>query len=173
MNWILQTERLSLRRITSDDFSDLCGILQDAEVMYAWEHAFSDNEVYEWIDRNLCRYETDGFGCFAAVETSTGKLIGVIGPITEVIDNKPHIGLSYILAKAYWGKGYAFEGAKACLSYAFSKLKATRVIAEIRPMNEPSRKLAEKLGMQVESEITKYYYNQAMPHLVYACYSAI
>ncbi|MGI5857046.1 MAG: GNAT family N-acetyltransferase [Candidatus Merdivicinus sp.] len=40
----LETERLFLREMTSEDFQGLCGILQDPEVMYAYEHAFSDEE---------------------------------------------------------------------------------------------------------------------------------
>ena len=37
---ILETERLLLREMTTADFEPLCGILQDPEVMYAYEHAF-------------------------------------------------------------------------------------------------------------------------------------
>ena len=40
---ILETERLYLRKLNKDDFSNLCSILQDAQVMYAYEHAFSDD----------------------------------------------------------------------------------------------------------------------------------
>ena len=38
---ILETNRLLLREMTQDDFSDLAGMLQDPEVMYAYEHDFS------------------------------------------------------------------------------------------------------------------------------------
>ena len=62
MKAILETQRLSLREMTKDDFPALCKILQDAEVMYAYEHAFSDEEVVAWLDKNLTRYEKDGFG---------------------------------------------------------------------------------------------------------------
>ena len=60
---ILTTSRLILRRLTQNDYPALCKILQDAEVMYAYEHAFSDEEVQEWLDRQLSRYEKYGFGC--------------------------------------------------------------------------------------------------------------
>lgn len=48
---ILETERLYLRKMEQSDYSALCKILQDEEVMYAYEHAFSDEEVQEWLDR--------------------------------------------------------------------------------------------------------------------------
>lgn len=47
---ILETQRLTLREMTQDDYADLCKILQDKEVMYAYEHAFSDEEAQAgWI----------------------------------------------------------------------------------------------------------------------------
>lgn len=51
MEWILQSDRLGFRKITKDDFNNLCVFLQDIEVMYAWDHAFSDEEVNEWIEK--------------------------------------------------------------------------------------------------------------------------
>lgn len=45
----LETERLRLRPLTDGDAEALRPILQDAEVMYAWEHTFSDEEVCAWI----------------------------------------------------------------------------------------------------------------------------
>ena len=49
MNMIFETERLFARKLTKDDFGSLCRILQDPEVMYAYEHAFSDAEVNSWL----------------------------------------------------------------------------------------------------------------------------
>ncbi|SHK88945.1 GNAT family N-acetyltransferase [Desulforamulus aeronauticus] len=168
MQWILQSERLAFRKIDRDDFKDLCTMLQDIEVMYAWEHAFTDEEVYEWIDKNLIRYENEGFSYFAAIEKATGKFVGVIGPLIEEIDGIPYTGIAYILNKNFWCKGYAVEGAKACMDYAFAKLNADKVIAQIRPNNFPSRKVAEKLGMKIESEYTKHYNGSDMLHLIYS-----
>ena len=48
---ILETRRLYLRRLTQEDFDALCRTLQDPEAMYAYEHAFSDEEVQQWLDR--------------------------------------------------------------------------------------------------------------------------
>ena len=62
---ILETERTYLRKIEQSDFSALCKILQDKEVMYAYEHAFCCEEVQEWLDKQLKRYNEDGFGLWA------------------------------------------------------------------------------------------------------------
>lgn len=47
---ILETERLLLRGLEQGDFKDVCKLLQDDEVMYAYEGAFNDQEVQTgWI----------------------------------------------------------------------------------------------------------------------------
>lgn len=65
---ILRTPRLYMRKIQTDDYSSVCSILQDIDVMYAWEHAFSDEEVVQWIDENIMRYNRDGYSYWAVIE---------------------------------------------------------------------------------------------------------
>lgn len=168
MEWIIESERLLLRKITKADFSDLKHILQDIETMYAWEHAFSDDEVSEWIDKNLARYESDGFSYLAAIHRATGQLVGVMGPLIETVEGIRHMGVAYILDKQYWGQGYATEGARACMEYAFHTLNATEVIAEIRPENLPSQRVAQRLGMNVTGQFIKHYNGKDMLHLIYS-----
>ena len=76
---ILETERLRLRELTAEDRPALCAILQDAEVMYAYAHAFSDREVDDWLQNQLDRYRRDGFGLWAVVRKSDGAVIGQCG----------------------------------------------------------------------------------------------
>ncbi len=68
---VLQTERLILRRMEQSDFGALCRVLQDEKAMYAYEHAFDDREVQEWLDRQIGRYQQYGFGLWAAVHEET------------------------------------------------------------------------------------------------------
>ncbi len=76
---ILETERLIIRKLSQNDFDDLAIMLKDVDVMYAWEHGFSDEEVQEWLNNNIKRYEETGMGYFAAINKETGKLVGQIG----------------------------------------------------------------------------------------------
>ena len=64
---ILETERLYLREMNQSDLGSLCKILQDEDAMYAYEGAFSDTEVQEWLDRQISRYQKWGFGLWAVV----------------------------------------------------------------------------------------------------------
>ena len=58
------------------DYKALSQILQDEETMYAYEGAFSDKEVQEWLDRQIRRYKKWGFGLWAVILKETGDFIG-------------------------------------------------------------------------------------------------
>ncbi len=72
---ILETKRLYLREMNPSDFNSLCRILQDEKAMYAYEGAFSDQEVQEWLDRQIYRYQKWNFGLWAAILKETDKMI--------------------------------------------------------------------------------------------------
>lgn len=74
--WILETERLYLRKLTQDDFDSLCKIMQDEETMYAYNGAYSDSETQEWLDKKFIHYEKHGFGLWAVVLKETNEMIG-------------------------------------------------------------------------------------------------
>ena len=76
---ILETERLYMREMSQSDFGAICKILQDEETMYAYEGAFSDSEVREWIDRQISRYRRWGYGLWAVCLKETGELAGQCG----------------------------------------------------------------------------------------------
>lgn len=73
---ILETGRLLLRELSPQDLPALCRVLQDEAAMYAYEHAFSLEEVNAWLNRQLERYEQYGFGLWAVLLRNTGEVIG-------------------------------------------------------------------------------------------------
>lgn len=165
---ILETKRLYLRKMEQSDYSALCKILQDEEVMYAYEHAFSDEEVQEWLDRQRKRYEDYGFGLWLVVLKDTDEVIGQCGLTMQECNGKQVIEIGYLFQKAYWHKGYATEAAVACKKYAFETLKAKEVFSIIRDNNIPSQKVAKRNGMKVVDQFVKHYYGIDMPHLVFS-----
>ena len=48
---VLQTERLMLREMRDSDYDALCLMLRDADVMYAYAHAFDEAESRQWLAR--------------------------------------------------------------------------------------------------------------------------
>ena len=135
--------------------------------MYAWEHAFSDDEVTKWINENIMRYDRDGYSDWSVIEKSSNDLVGVCGLISEQADGENYVGIGYIFNKKYCGNGYAVESAKACADYALNVLKLNEVIAQIRPDNVSSRRVAEKLGMSIKKEFIRKYIGKDVPHLLY------
>ena len=78
-NRIVETERLYMREMEQTDFDSLCNILQDEDTMYAYEGAFSDDEVREWLDRQISRYHQWNFGLWAVILKDTDEMIGQCG----------------------------------------------------------------------------------------------
>ncbi|WP_418577667.1 GNAT family N-acetyltransferase [Hungatella sp.] len=164
---ILETKRLVLRRLRRSDYGALCLMLKDEEVMYAYEHAFEDWEAADWLDRQLMRYETYGFGLWAVVLKETGEVIGQCGLTMQEVGDSEVLEVGYLFRKEFWHHGYALEAAAACRDYAFEKLGAEAVYSIIRENNGPSRAVAERNGMTVCGSIVKHYYGLDMPHLLY------
>lgn len=107
MKTILETQRLILREMTPSDLSAICRVLQDKETMYAYEHAFSDEEAQVWLNNQLRRYREDGFGLWAAVSKESGEIIGQCGITLQDVNGEwvPEVG--YLFERAHWHKGYA------------------------------------------------------------------
>jgi len=165
---ILETERLYLREIQQTDYSALAEILQDEETMLAYEGAFTNEEVQQWLDRQLKRYQDDGFGLWAVILKETNKMIGQCGLSMQDANGKQVLEIGYLLNRAYWHNGYASEAAIACKEYAFSKLNADEVFSIIRDMNIASQKVALRNGMAIVEQFVKHYRGVDMPHYLFS-----
>lgn len=165
---IIETERLFLREITQNDFNDLCKILQDDDVMYAYEGSFSDEEVQQWLDKQLFRYENDGMGLWAVILKENNEMIGQCGLTIQHIPQGDVIETGYLFQKKYWHKGYATEAAKACNKYAFKKFGADEVFSIIRDTNTASQNVAIRNGMTRKGTFIKHYRGADMPHYIFS-----
>jgi hypothetical protein len=81
---------------------------------------------------------------FGVIEKESGEWIGRIGPWHPL--HWPTLEVGWGLRKAYWGQGYAFEAASACIDYAFDELGWDEVTHLIEDANTPSQTLATRLG---------------------------
>ena len=121
MEIIMETERLLLREMTDADLPALCRMLQDEEVMYAYAHAFSDEEAHDWLSRQQARYRQYGFGLWAVILKSSGEMIGQCGVTVQDCNGREVLEVGYLFCKDFWGQGYATESAQACRDYAFTQ----------------------------------------------------
>ena len=167
MKVILETRRLLLRELRQEDFDDACLLLQDPEVMYAYEGPFSREEVQAWLDKQLRRYREDGFGLWALVEKSSGTLIGQCGLTLQDYKGRRVPEIGYLLRRAYRHQGFAIEAARACREYAFQALGFREVYSIIRDTNFPSQQVALRNGMDLVDRMVKHYKGIDMPHLVF------
>ena len=165
---VLETERLYMREMTQSDFPLLCRHLQDSEVMYAFEHAYSDAEVQEGMDKQFQSYERNGFGVWAVILKESGELIGHCGLSMQPCEDREVLEIGYIFQKKYWHKGYATEAAIACREYAFEKLNADEVFSLIRDTNIASQNVAKRNGMSVRGRLVKQCYGVLMLHYIFS-----
>ena len=165
---VLDTARLILRHMNQNDYKSLCKILQDEAVMYAYNGVFSNNEVQEWLDRQLLRYRDFGFGLWAVVLKETNEMIGQCGLSVQPCKGRKVLEIGYLFQKACWHKGYASEAAKACKRYAFEHLKAQEVFSIINDTNAASKKVALRNGMSLIDTWQKRYRGMEMLCCLYS-----
>lgn len=161
---IIETKRLLLREMTENDFNALYQVLADSDIMMHYPYTFDDARVRGWINKNIERYQTFGFGLWAVCLKETGEMIGDCGLTMQVINGqiKPEIG--YHLRADKQRKGYAKEAAIAVRDWTFHHTPFNMVYSYMRDTNEPSIKTAISYGCkQVDefsdemNEITKVY----------------
>ena len=165
---MLESNRLIFRKITADDFDNLAVMLRNPEVMDAWEHTFTDEQIQKWIEKQIERYKKEIVGYFAVINKDTGEFIGQMGLMWNDFEELRVLEIGYMLKREYWGMGYANEGADALAKFAFDVIGVNKVYASIRLENQRSIRVAEKIGMIAESSFIKQYDGKDMEHIIYS-----
>lgn len=148
----LETDRLLLRMFRDEDFEQHALICSDPDVMrFLGEGRPLERwEAWRSMAMILGHWQLRGFGPWAVEERASGRLIGRIGFFQP--DGWPGFELGWVLGREFWGKGYASEGARRALDYAFNEMDRDHVISLIHPENTGSIKVAERLGESVEGK---------------------
>lgn len=103
--------------------------------------------------RYMGHWQIRGYGLWAVIERPTGRLIGHLGFLDP--EGGHGFELGWALARHAWGKGYALEGTRAAVHYAFTTLNRDHIACVIRPENTRSIRLAERLGGTLDREIVE------------------
>jgi RimJ/RimL family protein N-acetyltransferase len=142
----LETDRLTLRMLRESDFEPYAEMCADPEVMRYIGDGQPLARPMAW--RNLAlmvgHWALRGYGLWAVAERASGALVGRIG--FWYPDGWPGFELGWVLCRQFWGRGYATEGARAALTFAFTRLPQSQVISLIHPQNAASVRVAERLG---------------------------
>lgn len=157
---VLETQRLLMRKFEETDFERLFLLDSNPEVMkYIGIPPLSEpHESKKVIKMIQQQYVDNGIGRLAVIEKETGLLIGWSGLklLKEEINGyKDVYDLGYRFLPEKWGKGYAFEAAKASLDYGFHTLKTDTIYAHAHSENTGSNHILKKLGLEKTSEFTE------------------
>jgi RimJ/RimL family protein N-acetyltransferase len=149
----LETPRLVLRPFRASDLDAYARICADPEVMrhIGQGKTSSREETWRSMAFFLGHWELRGYGMWAAEEKATGTLVGRIGLHNP--EGWPGLEVGWLLDRSRWGQGFATEGARAAMQFAFEELKAPHLSSIIQPANRASIRVAEKLGMKLERPI--------------------
>ena len=145
---ILETERLVLREITTDDAAFILELINTPKFhKYIGDRGVRDVEAArEYVDdRYIKNYDTLGFGLYA-VCLKDGTPIGNCGFVKRDNFEFPDIGFAFL--PEHERKGYGWESAAAMVSYGKENFGFTKLLAITSLNNDASGKLLEKLGFE-------------------------
>lgn len=151
---VLETDRLVLRRLTSEDASFILELLNDP----SWIKNIGDKGVRtlgdarKYIEEGQnAMYERFGFCLYLVQLKEEGTPIGLCGLIKRDLLKDVDIGFAFL--PRYWSKGYAYEAASAVMEYGRSVLNLKKIVAITAPHNESSAKVLEKIGLKYHKMI--------------------
>jgi ribosomal-protein-alanine N-acetyltransferase len=144
---MLETERLQLRPMKSEDAYHLFQLNSDPEVVKFTGDGVSLNVADAQrilSDIVFPQYQKYKMGRFTVL-LKDGTYLGWCGlkyfPETDEVD------LGYRLLKRFWGQGFATEASFCSLKYGFEELNLKRILARAMPENLASIKVIQKVGM--------------------------
>jgi len=140
----LETERLVLRPPEIADLDAWAEMMADEETARFVGGAMPRESVFRVLATMTGHWALLGFGMFSVIEKSSGRWIGRLGPWNP--EGWPGREVGWGLSRQSWGKGYAAEGARAAMDWAFDHLGWDDVIHCVDPRNQNSIALAQRLG---------------------------
>jgi RimJ/RimL family protein N-acetyltransferase len=161
----LTTERLLLREHRPTDFA---AYWEHASDPLAREHLPATDKRTTWrmFNAGVGLWALTGSGWWTVELGETGELVGFVGAFFREIvleqfprggaDPDADVELGWSVLRQHWRRGYAREGAREALRWAFERYAARRAIAYIDPGNEPSIGVARAIGMHDDGDADFY-----------------
>jgi RimJ/RimL family protein N-acetyltransferase len=153
----LETDRLRLRSFRKSDLDDYAALNADREVLRylgagseSWDRGRSSRHLAFLVGH----WKLWDAGTWAVEHRETGAFLGMVGFSSP--EGWPGFELAWTLMRRAWGHGYATEGARAAMDYAFTVWKRDRIISLIAPENRASIRVAERLGETLQDRIDHY-----------------
>ena len=148
-NFVIRTPRMILRPWRDEDYAPYAALNADPEVRRYWPSTLSKEESDAQAAVIRKHIEEHGFGFWAAEAPGLARFIGFVGlkHVEPDLPFAPAIEAGWRLARNYWGRGFATEGAQASLADGFGRLGLQEIVSYAVAVNAPSRRVMERLGM--------------------------
>jgi RimJ/RimL family protein N-acetyltransferase len=145
----LDTPRLILRQWRDADVDAWAAMSADPRVMEHFPSTYTRAQAEASAAVFRAALERDGYGWWPIEVKGGAPFAGVI--VLQEIPFEAHftpaMEVGWWLAHEHWGHGYATEGARAALDYAFGELRRTEIVAITTPVNVRSQRVMQRLGM--------------------------
>ncbi len=157
--YIITTQRLGLRNWTLSDINPMTEISADPEVMRYFPFTRNKEQTTSFIQKMQELFDEKKYCYFAVDILETQEFIGFIGLCYQdyEVEFAPFVDIGWRLKPSVWGKGYAPEGAAACLKYGFEIIGLEKIYAVATKNNLPSIRVMEKIDMRREKEFIHPY----------------
>ena len=167
---ILETERLTLRKLRIDDAEDMFDYARRADVTtyLTWECHPDSAYTREYLQYVQKQYEDGEFYDWAVVHKGTGRMIGTCG-FTSFDDDNNAGELGYVLNPDFHGQGLMPEAVREVMKFGFLRLNLHRITARYMEGNLPSRRVMEKVGMSFEGTFRRAVYIKGDYRTVSSC----
>ena len=163
MNYLLtdeETERLTFRPLVEDDFDTWLPFFKDPIVAkyLAFDTSLNQQQLCEfWFEKALERYKNNTGGMNVLIDKQNGNFIGQSGLLIQDIEGEEVLEIGYSLLPQHRGKGFAFEAANKCKTFAFENNLAPALVSVIHVENDASKKVAIKNGMSYKKTIDDFH----------------
>ena len=148
--YIFQSDRLGFRNWEETDLDEMFEINSDKDVMEFFPAFPTKEQTAEFIERMNNQFLDSKFCYFAVDKLDNQEFIGFIGLSKQTYDANftPCIDIGWRIKSSEWNKGFATEGAKKCLDYAFNDLGIEKVYSVAPKINIKSEHIMNKIGMK-------------------------
>ncbi len=145
---VLQTDRLSLRRMSLDDAGFIVELLNDpAFLRFIGDKGVRNSEDARRyiVTGPMDSYQRHGFGLWLVELKGSNRPIGICGLLKR--ESLADVDLGFAFLPQYRSKGYAYESAAAVMDHARTHLGLRRVVAISNADNTGSHRVLGKIGM--------------------------
>ncbi len=146
MKYLIETPRLRLREMEETDAPFMHYLNSDPEVLrFIGDAPYDPAAALDIVRYVRAQYAEYGIGRWLIEFSATGQTLGWCG--LKMLNDAGEVDLGYRFPRHFWGLGFGFEAAEACVRYGFEHLRLKRLTARAMPENLGSMRILEKSSL--------------------------